>query len=180
MDRQFSVLERIQPLFLPPSSLTILPCLPVPAAPDTLSFHRVTDQKIGEGRSPGRWIIPAKASCPRLPRRDPGLAAAREAGGMGKPSLTLQRQQGRILPLDTGKKRFMMTEERALLPLMNFKVGKGCDITLGADFPRIYSRIFAKQTLSVNLESQNSLSDLRKILSAGGAGTASSAPRGLV
>lgn len=65
-------------------------------------------------------------------------------------------------------------------PLDELKVGKGCDITLGADFPRIIHGFLQNKLLSVDLESQNSLSDLRKILSAGGAGTASSAPRGLI
>lgn len=103
---------------------------------------------------------------------------------MGKASLTLQAAAGtgQVLPLDTREEEIYDNggTPHTLLPLMNFKVGKSCDITLGADFPRVYSRNFAEQTLSVDLESQNSLSDLRKILSAGGAGAASSAPRGLV
>lgn len=124
---------------------------------------------------------------PRLPARvylgvTPGWQQpGRQAGRTGKPSLTLQAAGQ---DPSTGHREKEIYDDggtlSTLLPLMNFKAGKGCDITLGADFPRIYSWNFAKQTLSVDLESQNSLSDLRKILSAAGAGAASSAPRGLV
>lgn len=54
----------------PPSSLVILSSLPLPTALDTLSFQKVTDQKIVEGNSPVRRLIPAvagpllEASCP--------------------------------------------------------------------------------------------------------------------
>lgn len=59
------------PVSSPPSSL-ILSCLPLPTALDTLSFQKVTDQKIVEGKSPARRLIPAvagpllEASCPVL------------------------------------------------------------------------------------------------------------------
>lgn len=61
LDRRFSVLERIQPVSSLPSSLVILSCLPLPPSPDTLSFQKVTDQKIVEGNSPARRLIPAVA-----------------------------------------------------------------------------------------------------------------------